>query len=152
MKKYQQNKNYFQSLLTLPEERLTKETKQSKWSIREIIGHIYYWDKFLLDVMVPQMSEGASLPEFPDHDAYNEKAMLHIAEFSTTRELLAEFTVTREHLLHNLNELPEDTSFTIGKGKRIFTPEKFLEMFVEHDDHHIKQIEAFLKQQNIESC
>jgi uncharacterized damage-inducible protein DinB len=152
LKNYEKNRIYFQSLHSLPEETLIKETEPNKWSIREIIGHIYYWDKFLLDVMVPQMLEGASLPEFPDHDSYNEKAMKHIIKFTSTKELLDEFALIRERLLHKIEALPEDTAFTIGKGKRSFSPERFLAMFVEHDDHHIKQIEAFLKQQNMKLC
>jgi len=152
LKNYEKNRNYFLSLHTLPEEKLMKDTEQNKWSIREIIGHIYYWDKFLLDVMVPEMFEGAALPEFPDHDTYNEKAMKHITEFTSTNELLNEFALTRESLLHKIKAIPADTAFTIGKGKRTFSPETFMAMFVEHDDHHIKQIEVFLKRQNLKLC
>lgn len=152
LKNYEKNRIYFLSLHTLPEEKLMKETEHSKWSIREIIGHIYYWDKFLLDVMLPEMLEGAALPEFPDHDTYNEKAMEHIIKFTSTKELLNEFSLTRESLLQNIEAVPADTAFTIGKEKRSFTPERFMAMFVEHDDHHIKQIEAFLKRQNMKLC
>jgi uncharacterized damage-inducible protein DinB len=152
LKNYEKNRIYLQSLHSLPEKTLIKETASNKWSIREIIGHIYYWDKFLLDVMVPEMSDGAALPGFPDHDSYNEKAMKHIIKFTSTKELLDEFTLTRESLLHRIEALPDDTAFTIEKGKRFFSPEKFLAMFVKHDDYHIKQIEGFLKQQNMKLC
>lgn len=152
LKKYEKNRNYFLSLHTLSEEKLLKETEHSKWSIREIIGHIYYWDKYLLDVMVPEMFEGAALPVFPDHDIYNEKAMKHIIKFTSTKELLNEFSLTRDSLLHKIEALPEDTTFTIGKGKKSFSPDTFIAMFVEHDDHHIKQIETFLKRHNLKLC
>lgn len=142
---FEENGRFFQSLHTLQEATLSKETKPNKWSIREIIGHIYYWDKFIMDVMVPEMSKGASLPEFPDHDSYNEKAMGYITKFASTNELIDEMAITREQLLQKLEALPNDTTFEIGKGKRLYTPEKFLAMFVKHDNHHIKQIDAFLK-------
>ncbi|WP_417900440.1 DinB family protein [Bacillus haimaensis] len=152
LKNYEKNRKYFLSLHTLPEEKLMKNTEHIKWSIREIIGHIYYWDKFLLDVMVPEMYEGAALPEFPDHDTYNEKSMKHIIKFTSTNELINEFALTRENLLQKIEAIPANTAFTIGKGKRAFSPNTFMAMFVEHDDHHIKQIEAFLKRQNKNSC
>ncbi|OXM16222.1 hypothetical protein [Paenibacillus herberti] len=36
-----------------------KPISTGKWSLREILAHIKYWDKNSLELMVPSMSEGA---------------------------------------------------------------------------------------------
>lgn len=123
-----------------PESLLTDPIAEDKWSIREIVGHLYYWDRYNLEEMVPEMKDGISLPEFPDHDLYNAEG-LRLLEGKSAEAVIDLFIKIRNALVEKMSEVDEDLSFTIGSGKRTFSPESFIRMFVEHDRRHLKQIE-----------
>ncbi|QUW23583.1 DinB family protein [Sporosarcina sp. Marseille-Q4063] len=110
-----------------------------KWSIREIVGHLYYWDKFNLEKMVPKMVDGGNLPPFPNHDRHNEEAISYLKDQSVA-SIINDFVNTRKELITGISEIGDDVRFTIGKGKRKFSGESFIKIFVKHDIHHIQQI------------
>ncbi|MBP3953102.1 DinB family protein [Bacillus suaedae] len=126
-------------LKEISEEIRTEPIKEGKWSIREIVGHLYYWDKFNLEKMVPLMVQDADLPKFPDHDEHNEEAMTFLRDYSV-ETIINNFVVTRKELTERISSLDEDVRFTIGGGKRKFSAESFVKIFVKHDAHHLKQI------------
>ncbi|TYS70431.1 DinB family protein [Sutcliffiella horikoshii] len=140
---YLNNMEFFYSFTNKEESELNQPINYGKWSIKETIGHIYYWDLFLLKKMIPVMKDNGVLPEFPDHDEYNNKAMNAIKSFSSTNDLLEEFVITRKKLISNMERLNQEVRFTIGNNKRNYTPQSFLHMFVEHDVHHMEQIRHF---------
>lgn len=123
---------------------LNEPIHEGKWSIREIVGHLYYWDKFNLEQMVPKMIEGAILPEFPDHDQHNKEAIANLKNKSV-ETVINDFANTRRELIKSLLNLDDEVRFTIGKGKRQFSGESFIKIFVKHDAHHLKQINEKLK-------
>ncbi|MCD8501774.1 MAG: DinB family protein [Bacillaceae bacterium] len=137
---------YILKLKEIPEETLSQPIKEGKWSIRQIIGHMYYWDKFNLEKMAPHMVEGSNLPAFPDHDEHNEEAMTYIKDFSTAF-LIETFVQTRHELSLRLSKVEQDVRFTVGKGKRKLSAESFMKIFVKHDTHHLNQIEGKLNQE-----
>ncbi|WP_078380613.1 DinB family protein [Sutcliffiella halmapala] len=141
---FEENLDFFLSLSELSEVDLTNPIAEGKWSTKEIIGHIYYWDKFIIDTMIPNMEKESNLSSFPDHDLYNEKAIPYISKYPTTTALINEFEMTRRALLEKISTLDQSISFTIGNGKRNYTPESFINMFVKHDLHHIQQIKVAL--------
>ncbi|MCR8645208.1 hypothetical protein NV379_21365 [Paenibacillus sp. N1-5-1-14] len=47
-----------------------KPISSGKWSIRDLLTHFMQWDRNGIDVMVPNIAEGASL-FFVDIEAYN---------------------------------------------------------------------------------
>ncbi len=69
---------------------MNEPIREGKWSIREIVGHLYYWDKYNLEIMVPKMANGANLPPFPNHDQHNEEAMSYLRD-STVESIISEF-------------------------------------------------------------
>lgn len=119
--------------------KLCEAISEGKWSIREIVGHLYYWDKFNLEKMVPLMVQDADLPNFPDHDQHNEEAMTFLKDYSVER-IIDKFVVTRKELSERLSSIDGDIRFTIGGGKRKFSGESFVKISVKHDAHHLKQI------------
>ncbi|WP_096186483.1 DinB family protein [Evansella halocellulosilytica] len=129
-------------LKDVTESELCEPIREEKWSIREIVGHMYSWDQYNLEQMVPNMSEGNALPPFPDHDEFNESAMSQL-ENVPVDEIIETFVRTRKKLIQYLMDLG-DVRFTIGKGKRQFSPESFIKIFLKHDQHHLKQIEEKL--------
>ncbi|MDV2682924.1 DinB family protein [Alkalihalophilus lindianensis] len=118
--------------------------KQGKWSIREIVAHLYYWDQFNLESMIPYMNDGASLPPFPDHDAHNQEAINDV-HGQSVYAIIDQFVAAREKFMEHLESIGEDVRFTIGGGKRTFSVESFAKVFLKHDIHHLKQIEEKVK-------
>ncbi|WP_152655709.1 DinB family protein [Oceanobacillus sp. CFH 90083] len=125
------------------EQSLITPIKENAWSIREIIGHMYYWDDYNLHNMVSQMNHGANLPPFPDHDTQNEKAIQSL-EGESVYQIIDSFIERREEFLDAVKQVDKQDRFTIGNGKRAFSAESFVKIFVKHDAHHLKQIEDFL--------
>ncbi|AST92518.1 MULTISPECIES: DinB family protein [Sutcliffiella] len=136
--------NAVQMLSNKDESILLEPIGEGKWSQKEIIAHLYYWDKFNLEVMVPKMSDGANLPQFPDHDEYNKLAIDTLEKY-TVHTIIQYFVETRNELLQKIKNVPSDIKFTIGKGKRQYSAESFIKMFLKHDAHHIEQINGKLK-------
>ncbi|UCZ55202.1 DinB family protein [Bacillus shivajii] len=118
---------------------LLEPIHEGKWSIREIVGHMYYWDKYNLEQMVPKMAAGADLPPFPNHDKQNEKAISSLKEKSV-ESIIHSFVKTRKAIIESLLDIDYDVRFTIGGGKRKFSIESFIKIFIKHDAHHLKQI------------
>ena len=127
------------NLKKLHNSQLLEPISEGKWSIREIVGHLYYWDKYNLEQMVPKMSEGANLPVFPDHDQQNNEAILYLRNQSV-ESIINDFICTRRELIEGILLLDGDVKFTIGNGKRQFSSESFIKIFIKHDAHHLKQI------------
>ena len=133
-------------LRDVSEARLCEPIKDGKWSIIQIVGHLYYWDKFNLEQMVPKMADDVNLPKFPDHDQHNKEAMTFIEDHSV-KSIIESFILTRKELIDNASRLDKDIRFTIGNGKRKYSVESFIKIFMKHDAHHLKQITEKLQKQ-----
>ncbi|GAA0471471.1 DinB family protein [Alkalibacillus silvisoli] len=138
-KQFEETMDIIQKLKEVPESQLTEAISEGKWSIREIVGHLYYWDKYNLEEMVPLMANGAKLPQFPNHDEHNEEAASYIKDHSV-ESVIKNFIETRKELIEAISKVGKDTRFTIGQGKRKFSDESFIKIFVKHDIHHLQQI------------
>ncbi|QKS72776.1 DinB family protein [Paenalkalicoccus suaedae] len=123
---------------------LTKPYQPGKWSTREIVGHMLYWDKYILEELVPQMTEGAQMRDFPNHDTFNAAAIGALSGRSAAY-ILRTFVGTRRELASALAAVDQDATFKIGKSTRAFTAEKIARIFVKHDEHHLKQIHAAIE-------
>ncbi|WP_027964118.1 DinB family protein [Halalkalibacillus halophilus] len=122
---------------------LTEPIAEGKWSAREIIAHMQYWDQYNLEHIVPHMKQGKELPSFPDHDAQNEEAILFIKDDSM-EALFEKFVTTRRDLVEHLRAVDPEVTFTFGKGKREINRDTFTEIFVKHDQHHLEQMQTKL--------
>lgn len=122
-----------------------KPISTGKWSLREILTHIMYWDKNSLEMMVPNMSEGAEL-FFVDIEKLNQEAAVFAQSYNSLDALIDDLVKTRKELLGLLEEKYNDaTKFMIDNHN--YTYKKFVNVFIHHDEHHKKQIEAFLEQE-----
>ncbi|MCR8632023.1 DinB family protein [Paenibacillus radicis (ex Xue et al. 2023)] len=122
------------------EQRLHEPISEGKWSVKEIIGHLYYWDKFILEKHVPFMNDGTNLNAFPNHDLHNREAIEYISFFTTTGSLIEEFVLNRRLLIETISGIDSNVKFTIGYGKRQSTVDNYLKIFIDHDIHHLKQM------------
>jgi hypothetical protein len=74
-KDYEYTIHEVRKLKDIPEAALLNPIQLGKWSIREIIGHLFYWDKFILEQQVPHFSKNASLPPFNDYELHKQEAI-----------------------------------------------------------------------------
>lgn len=122
-----------------------KPISPRKWSLREILAHIMYWDKNSLEMMVPNMAEGAKL-SFVDIEKHNQEAAVFSQTYNTLDDLINDLIKTRQKLVELLlGKYDDKTTFTIDN--RNYKYKKFVHVFIHHDEHHKKQIEAFLERE-----
>lgn len=117
------------------------------WTIKEYLDHISGWD----DAAAEALRAHANNEPVPQSaargiDVYN-------AQTVSTREAIdlnhtfREFEASRQAVIQALRELPaEKYSQTIvfpwgGAG----SVDEFIEVFIEHDEHHADHLEAWLK-------
>ncbi|MFS0788323.1 DinB family protein [Shouchella sp. 1P09AA] len=117
---------------------LTEPISEGKWSLREIVAHLYKWDAYNTTQMVALMEDGAQLPAFPNHDSFNAAGVKEL-EGIPVYEIVNRFISQRASLIEALDAVDPQAHFTIGKGKRTFTAESFAKIFVHHDGEHLPQ-------------
>lgn len=61
-------------------------------------------------------------------------------EYKTAGSLIDEFVLNRRLLIEAISGIDSNAKFTIGSGKRQFTVDKYLKIFIDHDIHHLKQM------------
>ncbi|GAK13018.1 DinB family protein [Geomicrobium sp. JCM 19039] len=139
-------------LCRLNDTTLSSPLAPEKWSIKEIIGHMYYWDCYLCEHVLPYIEESVSLPEFPNHDEFNQKAMEKIQRRSP-KEVLQQFLRQRRKLITAFSKHPDPLVFTIREGLEDvpYTIEQLRYDFLEHDEHHLLQIRQFLSDRSVDS-
>lgn len=114
---------------------------EGKWSLHEVLAHLYYWDKYTLEEMLPQMAQDAKL-QFIEIQKLNDQAWTFGKTFE--RELLLElFVSTRKRMIQCFEEMPDKTfTYTLGGGEA--TLHSYLKIFVHHDTEHKPQFEKAL--------
>ncbi|WP_217562657.1 DinB family protein [Paenibacillus sp. GbtcB18] len=133
---------WVEELRGIDDELWLKPIASGKWAIREILTHIMSWDKNSLEVMVPNMVEGASL-FFVDIQKHNDDAAIFAQSYTSLNSLLDDLVKARLQLLELLEEkYNESTKFKIDNDE--FTFHKFVHIFIHHDEHHKAQIVDFL--------
>jgi len=120
-----------------------KPLNEGKWSIHDIVSHIYKWDEYFLEKAVEPITNGVALTvQHLNFDEFNAQA----AEYGKTisKQDIMELSIQcREKIMEHIEN--QDISsfnqeFTDGEGKP-FTIEAYLKDFIWHDRHHMKQIE-----------
>ncbi|WP_280768855.1 DinB family protein [Salipaludibacillus daqingensis] len=132
-----------ENLKSYDEKTLTIPIAPGKWSVREIVGHLYYWDSYLMESMIPHMAQDAVLPPFPNPAVYNRAAIASLEGRRATR-LIEEFINARKLLMEQLATLDDQMTFNIRGSEKSFTTKEIVDMFTKHDNHHQEQIETFL--------
>lgn len=128
---------------SIDEEIWNKPIAPGKWTVKDIIAHLWHWDVYTLNVMLPQMQDSAVLPEFPDHDEHNAAATELGKTFQDKASLLSIFAETRSLLVNRFRNVDHPhMRFTIGDDDRPYSLDRYLHIFAQHDEHHRKQIEA----------
>lgn len=115
-----------------------------KWSTCEIIGHLIFWDQFLIEKRLPALLLGMEKVVTPKVHEANEIAA-SMSKEKLKGEVIHEFIEERQRLLTVINELFHevfDQTFSIGKSH--LTLSDYFKGLMDHDLHHFQQIEDFV--------
>ena len=143
---------WLDSLEKLSESDWNEQINSEKWSIKQIVLHIAHWDNHLLNVIIPSVKNGEGMI-FPDFDSFNARATKR-AEKLTGDAVLKESLSSRQTLVNMLESLSEETlTFKTSANGVSHDPNQgvpyslhvIIEEFIEHDRHHMKQVESILK-------
>jgi uncharacterized damage-inducible protein DinB len=124
----------------------TKPIAEGKWSISEIVSHIMNWDNHIISQILPSVRQGKEI-SFPPIDTYNQKASDYAKSGITQTDLIEEVIRTREHLVTQLMEMPDDLyNSEVNNYSLAF----LIKEFVKHDNEHKAQINQFISKSNLE--
>lgn len=131
-----------EQLPNIDEEKWHAALGEGKWSLHEVLAHLYYWDKYTLEEMLPLMAEGANL-KFVEIQSLNDKAWAFAKTFE--KDLLLElFVATRLRLVQMFKEIENKSmAYQLGSGEANL--HSYLKIFVHHDTEHKPQFEAALE-------
>lgn len=108
-----------------------------KWNRHQLLAHLYYWDKYTLEEMVPLMKPNASL-QFIKIQELNNQAI----EFSRTidkSDLIATFLETRRKLVKTFEMLWDENLIFMLDGHPS-SQIGYLNIFIHHDQEHQSQL------------
>jgi uncharacterized damage-inducible protein DinB len=127
---------------------------KGKWSISEVVSHIYNWDNHLIFEIIPCVKRGQGM-EFPDFDSYNKKASEYAKSGVSQLDLINNAIAVRETIVNTLLKVSEQDLCkpltSNGVSHCPHTGESYsliyiIKEFIEHDKHHIQQITQYLNQ------
>ncbi|MGR6542570.1 DinB family protein [Paenibacillus tundrae] len=89
-----------------------------KWTVKEVVAHLWNWDTYTLNTMLPNIKDQVKLPGFVDHDTENLKAIKKAKEFKYRESMIKTFIETRTHLVNHLHKVDHsEIRFFIGNDK-----------------------------------
>ncbi|MDZ5473021.1 DinB family protein [Bacillus sp. 31A1R] len=149
LSEFQNLNTFIERLKGLDETKLEQPLSEGKWSIKEVVAHLYRWDVFLLETALATAKVDKRV-DFPSHSEYN----FDSEKFSKTISLeeLLQMTIDKRNQLidelmkvENLEEpiLVQGTTHCPHTGTR-YSLHYLIREFVDHDVQHIKQMEEFL--------
>ncbi len=127
----------------IPDEKLSLK-KNGKWSIKEIVGHLYdleeLWDRRIDDFLAGKdMLHAADLNNTKTHEANHNS--------SSIEDLLNRFVEARNRLIKKVEKLDEHTASWSAIHPRLQKPMRLVDslfFIAEHDDHELTKIRELL--------
>jgi len=148
---------WIQSLKSINEKLFFTPIKMGKWSPAEIISHITFWDKYILEEILPKMKQGANIVTV-EFVVINQPAAKYALSGVSRESLIKEQVESRKNILSALKAKAEEEFFVAFKlnGEEIdeysgypHTMFNYFASFVWHDNHHKQQIMEFLSSQHV---
>ncbi|MCH6268515.1 DinB family protein [Neobacillus citreus] len=150
IQKYEEFISFIESLKNLDERKWASPIAENKWSVKNIIGHIMVWDKYMLEEAILKIKTNQHVTiENLNIDDFNKKAVEYV-KTKNKEDILNQTIHYRKEIIENLTLLPEKkffSNYTDNSGNN-FAIYNYLEEFIEHDEHHKRQIEQFLNSIN----
>ncbi|MFJ8262159.1 DinB family protein [Rummeliibacillus sp. NPDC094406] len=144
IKHYKESIEIVESLRNLSNITWFRPIAEGKWSICEVIGHLIYWDHFVLEKRLPYLFLENKKLESVNVQEMNAKAAFE-SKVKIKEDVIKEFVEERLKIIEKLNLMSTGEffkSFRIGNNN--LTMDKYFEGLIEHDLHHFRQIQDFL--------
>lgn len=126
------------------QESLLQPIAAGKWSVLDILCHIWLWDKYILEYMLPKIRPGAVV-SFPDHHSINSQVDTYTKSCKDPKMLFQKFIDTRIQIIESFEALLDTGITNFYVGKKECSPSYFLDNYIiKHDFHHKNQMEAYL--------
>lgn len=132
------------TLKNLPDEKLSLK-KDGKWSVKEIVGHLYdleeLWNGRIDDFLEHKETLRAA-------DMSNAKTSSANHNSKSIDELLDQFKIARNNLIDRVKDLDEKMASITALHPRLLTPMRLVDslFFVaEHDDHELTKIRLLIQ-------
>jgi uncharacterized protein (TIGR03083 family) len=130
------------ALAEMNEAQITKPGDASHWSVKDILAHLTYWERTMVDNLERTARGEPPQDEAGTTDAINDRVYVR-NRARPLADVLADFRQTYQRLLDNIQTLPEETlngpsPFESQKGKRLW--EYVAGESLEHYKDHIEQI------------
>ena len=117
------------------------------WTIRDLLAHMTGWDDVTIDSLRSQVVERPlNIPSIRSLDAYNALTVSLRKDLDYDR-ILKEWRLTRQVLRAIIEQLPEDRFFIpviVPWGEKA-TVTYLVDMFHDHEEEHIEDLLAWLK-------
>jgi len=153
IKHYKESIEIVESFSYLSDSSWFRPISDGKWSICEMIGHLIYWDRFVLEKRLPYLFLENKKLESVNVQEMNAKAAFESKE-KIKKDVIKEFAEERLKIIEKLNLMSTEKffkSFRIGEND--LTIAIYFDGLIEHDLHHFQQVRDFLncfEEDNIE--
>ncbi|BBI35221.1 DinB family protein [Cohnella abietis] len=120
---------------------------QDKWTVKEVLGHLLLWDKYIHEEVTSPILQNKTLglSEDTDIEEFNREAG-RWALSKSKDEIVSELISSRRVVLEDLQMIPEEGFTNVYKDTNAnpFVLKDFIIEMTRHDNHHKKQVEAVL--------
>ncbi|MBD3919495.1 DinB family protein [Paenibacillus sp. PR3] len=137
---------FVEGLRQLDEETWAMPIARGKWTTRDVIAHMMLWDKYFLEGAIAKVAVRQPLTvRHMDFDEFNRNAV----EYAKTKERaeIIDLAVRyRKEIIEHIRQLSDEEWIEVrqdGDGHP-FAIDHYVPDFIAHDEHHIKQLQAFL--------
>ncbi|QGH33675.1 DinB family protein [Gracilibacillus salitolerans] len=157
IEQFEQFNSWVNSLEKVDDALFFTPINEGKWTPAEIITHITYWDRYILEELMPKMKKDAKIASVA-FDVINQPASKHALSGVTKTQLIQEQIEARNYLVRTLEEKSEEEFFAtfILNGEEIdqysgypHSLLNYISAFVWHDNHHKEQIEEYLNRNQV---
>ena len=140
LEEYERSISWVRSLENLTEDQWRMPIAPGKWTVAEVIGHLIYWDRFVLEQRLPYFFDGHPLPPSPDVELMNGRASEE-AKKRSKNATISLFAGTRDKLMRELKDIPAaDWSRELSAFGKSMTLTGYLSGLLAHDGNHFAEI------------
>ncbi|MGD6803692.1 DinB family protein [Rossellomorea vietnamensis] len=148
--------DFLEGLVYIDEKQADLPLAKGKWSTKQVISHMYGWDLYLLETVLPSALIKKAV-SFPSHNEFNARSLISTEAF-TIKKLIEQSIHLRNRLLNELKmekyTLILDKPLTVNgishcpnTGSQ-YTLAYLMYEFADHDNYHSRQIIDFMKLQS----
>ncbi|MGG0657371.1 DinB family protein [Rummeliibacillus pycnus] len=151
LKEFEQLVVWVETLKKYSEKNFNLPISKGKWSVAEIISHLMFWDRYILEETLPYMKQNADIKSI-EFQELNDKASEYSLSGVTVKTLIDQFIEGRNVLVSKLREKSEEefsVHFKIN-GEEVdpysgypHTIFNYISSFLWHDNHHKNQVVEF---------